>query len=1047
MGRVYRAFDHLTGRVVAVKQVRTPSDAEGLEREFAHLAGLRHPNLAEVSDYGADPRVGPYLVGDLYEGALDLVAAARALPFAARAELAGQLLRGLGWMHRQGVLHRDLKASNVLVVQGRVRIIDFGIAVHAAEAPVGTEGTHGYLAPELFRGERASVRSDLWSAGALVLELLTVDEPDARSPAPPRAERLARLTGPVALVIARMLAPVPVDRPATAEDALAEISAATGILEADEHAPVRHRLVGRDALLARLAAELYDATAGQTRARVIAGPAGIGKSRLLEELQSRALLAGIAVVSATARREADHPNAVWRPLAAWLALTSNPSESELRLLTTLGTAADAGLRDLGPEGARGRLFAGLLGGITRSGRALLLVIDDAQWLREDELAVLRLLAACVATSPVFLLVGWRESDPAALEAALPGVAALRLDPLPADDLRGLGTAAGVPPGDRLEALLPLVDGNPLLMIELAREARRPDALVGLEGGAIPVLEQLLSRRLATLPLECRRLVEIAAVAGRELDLPTLVHLLDRATLPRALETARRAGVLEWRDGIVLFAHDRLREVVLGGIAPADARALHGALARALEETGRAPHEPARVAWHLTCAGALVEAAVWSRRAGEAALAAGGLDEGIRLLVPTLPPERDHEAGAALLTRVGQACYALGRRADAERWLRRASAAGGAPCPTTAAGWVRATVALLGAGIAALATPASRRATADQDATVLAAGLLANLFYLENRVAAPLVIALRGVLLAERWGAWGHAARMWGGLQMGLGGLGNHRLAGWMGRRGAVVGARAGDDPSRGGGLVGAAFYLAGMGRWEEAEAVAADGLAACRAAADPRGVDEATWASANAAAVSGRLDVALVRYRALEGGAAVRGDSQLQAVALHAIAWLSLLRDDPAEARRALAAALPLTPATDADVLAMLRAGIASAEGRWRDAWTSAQEAASRVGAPPFPRNTQVIVATVAAEVLTRLQRDAPPSLAPEREAVRAAVRTLLRRLRGQVRVTPWIEPTVLRLEARVRPERVRRALLARALAAAHRLGNAEEAARIAAER
>ncbi|MFO0580591.1 MAG: hypothetical protein U1A78_42005 [Polyangia bacterium] len=127
MGQVYRAFDRLTGRHVALKRVlreghalpveRTDElDGPGaaaytrcLEQEFRILATLRHPNIISVLDYGFYDPLQPFFTMELLEGAQPILPFARALPQPARIELLVQFLRALGYLHRRGVLHRDLR--------------------------------------------------------------------------------------------------------------------------------------------------------------------------------------------------------------------------------------------------------------------------------------------------------------------------------------------------------------------------------------------------------------------------------------------------------------------------------------------------------------------------------------------------------------------------------------------------------------------------------------------------------------------------------------------------------------------------------------------------------------------------------------------------------------------------------------------------------------------------------------------------------------------------------------------------------------------------
>ena len=184
MGEVYEAYDQKLSRRVAVKRVRSELADEPAQerfvREVRHTAAFAHPNVVTVFDVG-DESDHPYFVMELVEGRTlaAALAAEGPLPVDEAARIADSVLAGLAAAHAQGLIHRDVKPSNVLLgADGSVKLSDFGIAkaVHDAAAPLTAAGevlgTPTYLAPEQTRGEQAGPPADIYAVGVLLYELL-----------------------------------------------------------------------------------------------------------------------------------------------------------------------------------------------------------------------------------------------------------------------------------------------------------------------------------------------------------------------------------------------------------------------------------------------------------------------------------------------------------------------------------------------------------------------------------------------------------------------------------------------------------------------------------------------------------------------------------------------------------------------------------------------------------------------------------------------------------------------------------------------------------
>jgi serine/threonine protein kinase len=176
-GEVFAARDLLKGRQVALKrphQWGRPAD------EFATLARLGHPCVVEVFDFDRDEAGRPFFTMELLEGA-GSEEALRGLGRGEIYQVARDLLRGLHYLHSQGVVHADLKPANIYVPPrgGAARLMDFGLAVAGAAAGEAPRGTLAYMAPELLHGEPPSASSDLYGFGAVLFEALAGSAPFA----------------------------------------------------------------------------------------------------------------------------------------------------------------------------------------------------------------------------------------------------------------------------------------------------------------------------------------------------------------------------------------------------------------------------------------------------------------------------------------------------------------------------------------------------------------------------------------------------------------------------------------------------------------------------------------------------------------------------------------------------------------------------------------------------------------------------------------------------------------------------------------------------
>ncbi|MEY9870886.1 beta-lactam-binding protein with PASTA domain/predicted Ser/Thr protein kinase [Streptacidiphilus sp. MAP12-33] len=194
MAEVYIGHDIRLGRAVAVKTLRTdmardPSFQARFRREAQSAASLNHPSIVAVYDTGEDYIDGisiPYIVMEYVDGSTlrELLHSGRRLLPERAMEMCIGILQALEYSHRNGIVHRDIKPANVMLTRtGQVKVMDFGIARAMGDSGMtmtqtaAVIGTAQYLSPEQAKGEQVDARSDLYSTGCLLYELLTVRPP------------------------------------------------------------------------------------------------------------------------------------------------------------------------------------------------------------------------------------------------------------------------------------------------------------------------------------------------------------------------------------------------------------------------------------------------------------------------------------------------------------------------------------------------------------------------------------------------------------------------------------------------------------------------------------------------------------------------------------------------------------------------------------------------------------------------------------------------------------------------------------------------------
>ncbi len=651
-GSVYDGYDPERRLDVAIKTVRwrdVQSEA-ALRREFRLASEIFHPNLVRLYElfeadgalYVTMERLVPTPLGEWW-GERGPAAPDR-LHAAVR-----QLAVGVATLHAAGLLHLDLKPSNALVQpDGRVVLIDFGIAARLGETHEVPTGTPGYMAPELFERRPLDVGVDWYAFGVILHDALTGrrlrDDVVAHDP-----RTYHRDADPVLCELAVALVRSDAARRPSGD----EVLVALGL------SPVRTRpspFFGRAAELERLDRLVESAAVGRPTCVTLSGPSGIGKSGLLDALARRHGSRATLLHLRCSERDAA-PYKVLDPMVddvvralATRALGPDERAALAPLAAVFPAAGRLGARwERVEPPQRRQVAAALATALTQLAlhAPLLCLVDDAQWADPESAAVLGEALGEAPGLPLLVVAVVRDATapgPLVVGLGLPA-ASIVLGALAADDAREWALAEGAPLDTSAAGLDPFVlrmtfDG-------VAAGQTVQDALRERVGALGPTARETLAcivfSSFRLTPLHLARL-------GRPVD-----PLLD------GLHEARLARARGFGAGATLeVVHDRIRAWLTETFSRADQVAAHENLLALMADDD----DLAARAVHELGAGHVREGAATARRAGLAALRLLAFERAAELL--TLAVDHSQAPPAALHAELGEALEGAGRCAEAAR---------------------------------------------------------------------------------------------------------------------------------------------------------------------------------------------------------------------------------------------------------------------------------------------------------------------------------------------------------------------------------------------
>ncbi len=685
MGTLYRVSDETqAGKIVALKMVRLKDASqvhkrvEHFQREFRLLTQLYHPNLVSVHDYGITTERQLYFTMDWIEGQ-DLEPHGCRLNVETSIAIIVQICRALAYLHSRGVVHGDLKPGNVLLVDTRVKLVDFGVALEMRSPKTLTHYySPGYSAPEMKESRPLDHRADLYSLGALWYALL-MGEPPLFILAPEQMIRfslhealeghdLANIGG----AIIKLLSSSPDERYTSADEVIEVINQVTKSdyqLETEETASsyaLRTQFVNREAELEVLDELWKQAQSDEGKLVLISGGNGVGKSRLIRELEVPAELAGARVVWGQCVERGGRAYHPWREalrvLARYVEVADKGMMQQIGpVLATLlpelwereYMASRSSSAEIEAQAAQLRLNNAIVS-IMRAAASLrptMIVIENVHWADEATLEMLGFLARIPMPKGLLVCVTYR-SDEISPGNPLLSLSGEQVQRIPLQTLSFEVTADLVcsmlgleqAPSLLMERVQQTTEGNAFFVQELIRSLaaegkvlRRTMRGWEVDGEALrkaqlpESIRQVVRRRLGQLSAEGQQVLRWAAVMGivfweggvAEVGQVTWQQV--RVALSEGMEQklvvmrdeTSFAGEREY-----LFFNPIVQEVSYESVSRDERREFHSRVAAWLliRSGKRAGEHLSLIADHMEDAGQAEQAVAYLHRAGEQAAA-------------------------------------------------------------------------------------------------------------------------------------------------------------------------------------------------------------------------------------------------------------------------------------------------------------------------------------------------------------------------------------------------------------------------------------------
>lgn len=634
MGAVFQVEDTLNNNVVAFKILskqiaESPETLLQFKQEFRVMNKLKHPNTVNVFDYGLMPDKSPYLTMEVVPG--HELADLKNIDFKEITRILTQLCQALSFIHSRLLVHCDIKPQNIRIKEdGNVKVMDFGLMNQLGLRSNGQiTGTVDYLPPEMPTGGIINESSDLYSVGVVAYEMVTGKLPfigdsvleviraHINTPVVPPSEINPDIPPQLEKIILKLLEKTQTDRYKNASEVIADLVELSGEEVVSESIEQKRSylnssvLIGRDTELKTLESALNMVNKNHGKAVFVGAPAGVGKSRLVQEFKLQVQLAEHPFLTGHCFEQG---MSAYKPLAdAFKQILPLTSKEELekygnvlvKILPELKERGYEPLPNLDGIAEKLRLFDTITAWLAdvANRETLVIFIDDLHWIDQASIDLLNTCIRDLRKSRVMFMGTFRDDEVPVghpmwqtVEEELTSL--VKLEPFTVEDIRNLIKAML----GSIELKLEFVEkvknatgGNAFFISEVMRYLVEEDVLqikfgtwhlpTDYSSWELPTsIEATVNRRLNSLSPKAMELIRLAAVAGRKLRLSLFkaVSNWEEEEIFSAIDELIERQFLNRLEHEYLFPHDRVRETLYDSLDEEIRKDLHQRVAETIE---------------------------------------------------------------------------------------------------------------------------------------------------------------------------------------------------------------------------------------------------------------------------------------------------------------------------------------------------------------------------------------------------------------------------------------------------------------------------------